>query len=85
MIFAIFVVFVNEIDVFFVHFDVILNVAIEKIEQFNETNCKNIIVFIIKFFDIVKKIDDFREKNVHVTIDFSTNSLVKIQQNFENF
>ena len=83
MIFAISANSVNEIDVFFMRFDVILNVAIEKIKQFDEANCKNIIVSVIRFLDVAKKIDDFCDENEHVIADFFAISFVDLIMLFE--
>ena len=83
MISATFVDSVDEIDILFMHFNVILDVAIEKFEQFDETNCKDIIVFVIRFLDIAERIDDFCDENEHVTADFSATSLVELIVLFE--
>ena len=48
----------------------ILNVAIERFEHFDETNCKNILVSVTKFLDVARKIDDFCEKDEHAIVDF---------------
>ena len=79
-IFAIFAIFAIEFDVFFAYSNVISNVVIKKFERFDESICEIVFVFDIKFFDVAKKIDDFYENDVHVTIDFSTNSIMKNEQ-----
>ena len=70
----IFAFFANKSDAIFVSFDVILNVVIERCELLNATSCKNIFVIVTKFLDVAEEVDDFCEKNEHVTINFSTNS-----------
>ena len=59
-----------EFDVIFVSFDVILNVAIERFEHFDETNCKDILVSVARFLDVAEKIDDFCEEDEHAIADF---------------
>ena len=88
----IFAFFANKFDIIFVFFDVILNVVIEKCEFLNKTNCKNIFVFVTKFFEIAKNIDDFCDENEHtnanVFFDSFINLNVKLVKNtlmIENF
>ena len=84
-IFATFAIFAIESDVLFAYSNVISNIIIKRFERFDESICEIVFIFDIRFLDVAKKIDDFCENDVHVTIDFSTNSLVKSEQNFENF
>ena len=62
------------IDAIFTNFDMILCVAIEKFESFDETKRETIFVENIWFRDVAKKIDDFckiNETNERMFADFS--------------
>ena len=65
---------IRWIDAFFTRSDVILSVAIERFEHFDETNCKDILVSVTRFLDVAKKIDDFCEKDEHAIADFFSDS-----------
>ena len=76
---------VGETDILSMYVDVILGVAIERSEQFGEAGCKGITVSVIRFLGVAEGIDDSCEGGVHVATDFSTNSLVRDEQNPEGF
>ena len=61
----------------------ILDVAIRRLEQFDETNCKNIIVSVIKFLDVAERIDDFCDEDEYVIADFFAISLAELAVLFE--
>ena len=61
------------IDNFFIDFDAKLNARNWSFERFDETNCKDVSVFDVRFLDVVK-INDSCEKDEQVSIDFFSNS-----------
>ena len=69
---------IREFDVIFVSFDVILDVAIERLEHFDETNCKDILVSITRLLDVAERIDDFCEEDEHVIADFFSASHIEL-------
>ena len=69
---------IRRIDIFFVEFDIILNMIIEKFDFLNETNCENISIFVTKFLNVAKKIDNFYDKNEHVIVDLFAVSYVNL-------
>ena len=80
---TVFAISVIESDVISTFFDVISNVVIEKCKSLSETNCKNTFVFVTKFLDVAKRIDDFCDENEHVIDAFFAISLVKLTVLFE--
>ena len=74
-----------ESDVFSAYSNVISNVVIRRFERFDESICEVVFIFDIRFLGVAKEIDDFCEDDVHVTTDFSMNSLVRDEQNSEDF
>ena len=65
-------------DAFFIDFDVFLSVSSVRFESFDETDCKNILVFVTRFLDVAKKIDDFCEENKFAIVDFSSDSHIDL-------
>ena len=69
-IFAIFAVFVIEFDIFFAYSNVISNVVIEKFERFDESICKTVFVFDIKFSDVACETNDLCEIDKSMIVFF---------------
>ena len=70
----IFAFFADKSDVVSVSSDVILDVAIERFEQFDEANCKGIAVSVIRFAEVVEGVGDFCDEDEHTIADFSADS-----------
>ena len=74
---------VRGTDVLSVHFDVILRVAIERLKQFGEADCKGIIVSVIRFLGVAGGVDGFCGEGGHSTADFSSALHVELAVLFE--
>ena len=72
----------NKSDVVFVSFDVILDVVIERCELLSETSCKNIFVFVTRFLEVAKNVDDFCDDDEHTIANVFSDSHINLNVEF---